>query len=355
MKKIFAGLISLFVMGGSAIAAEEVPLVIPLENRGALNMLIPDNYEKKVVRERDNDSPTVELHSDDGFIIMITPLWDSKNNQVKTAAELKPLIEEEGKRFLKNAVEKKLEIKEISGKNAAGYYFFLTDRAPKKGEYKYCLRAYISVGDLLINASMFSNESKNSLAKTVAILSKLSQQSLDMSQEELFEKTGITIVDKEDKKITAVSNPIYHYFLVIPYKKGWEFAMGNDYILYGRNGKMQLSIQKIKNESADDMPYLEAIKSQYLKHDDYYKTESIDINDKFKQNVLEIVADAATEKSKNRKQYNYFFTKTEEESRFIVHFSTLIDNREKESINEGIEVIKMLTASFRGDFEKKSN
>lgn len=332
--------------------AEERPIVVPIENRGALNILIPSNYEKRVVREEENPFPTVEIYGEEGFRVMITPMWDKKSMEVKTESEIRSFVERDGERLLPNAVEKRVEIKTINGKEAKGYYFVLTDKAPKKGEYKYCLRSYITVGNLLISGSMFSNENINSTEKAVAIFSKMSQHNIDMSAEELFEKTGITIVEQEDKKITAVSNPLYHYFLVIPYKTGWKFEMGDDYSLYGINGKMQLSVQIVKDRGMDDKKYLEAIKNQYLKNKEYYGTEAAEINNRLKYNVLEITADGSNEKNKNRKQYNYIFTKVEKDERYLIHFSTLAYAEDKESLKSAEDTVKMLTDSFRGDFER---
>ena len=56
------------------------------------------------------------------------------------------------------AVEAHIEVKELMGTSAKGYYFFATDRAPKPGEYKYMTQGILPVGELVVTFTVLTND-----------------------------------------------------------------------------------------------------------------------------------------------------------------------------------------------------
>ena len=87
------------------------------------------------------------------------------------------MMENNLRKMLPSAVEQQANIQEVNGTDGKGYYFLLTDKAPKPGEYPYAVRAGIGVGDLLLSVTILSR-SKNSegITATIKALQEARQQ-----------------------------------------------------------------------------------------------------------------------------------------------------------------------------------
>lgn len=206
MKKILICVMAFCFLGGQAIFGKNKTEVIPLYKRGALNLLMPENYEMNVYSEQNSISPTIEIYTKEKALIMITPLWDENSKEKISDKDLKDIIESGKNYMLPYAVETKVDIKKIDGKDSKGYYFILTDKAPKPNEYKYCLRSVLSVGDLLINATIFSNDnSAEIINRTIELLSNLSQtkqsEQIEKIANETFEKNNLNDLQKYSDSI----------------------------------------------------------------------------------------------------------------------------------------------------------
>jgi hypothetical protein len=56
------------------------------------------------------------------------------------------------------AVETTIEVRELQGAAARGYYFSATDRAPQPGEYKFLTQGMLRVGSLLVTFTILTND-----------------------------------------------------------------------------------------------------------------------------------------------------------------------------------------------------
>jgi hypothetical protein len=70
--------------------------------------------------------------------------------------KIKTLIDNDLRGMISSAVEQQVNIQEFKGNYGEGYYFLLTDKAPKSGEYPYAVRAGVGVGDLLLSVTVLS-------------------------------------------------------------------------------------------------------------------------------------------------------------------------------------------------------
>lgn len=71
--------------------------------------------------------------------------------------KIKPYAEKIGKKYLATSVEKKLVLKESRGPATAGYYYSLTDRAPKPGEWTYLTQGFFGIEDLMVYFTLLTN------------------------------------------------------------------------------------------------------------------------------------------------------------------------------------------------------
>ena len=69
------------------------------------------------------------------------------------------------------AVESEVEVKELKGAAGPGYYYTVTDRAPKAGEYKYLTSGIVRVGNLAVSFTVLTNDGQqNFIDEALAVL-----------------------------------------------------------------------------------------------------------------------------------------------------------------------------------------
>jgi hypothetical protein len=108
---------------------------------------------------------------------MITPLWSPDNApNFNNAAALKWAIEQHLKKMLPTAIEKDVPIQEFSAVDGPGFYFLVTDKAPKPGEYPYAVLAIVGVGELVLNVTILCKEKESEgIMETIRILQEARQ------------------------------------------------------------------------------------------------------------------------------------------------------------------------------------
>ena len=61
------------------------------------------------------------------------------------------------------AAEQTIEILELAGAAGVGYYFSVTDPAPKPGEYKHMTQGILPVGILLLPFTIYTNDGQQDI------------------------------------------------------------------------------------------------------------------------------------------------------------------------------------------------
>lgn len=142
-----------------------------------LRLLVPQTWQDEIRRPQEEFPPTISLTpgKDGSAEILVTPMWSpDRKPDFNSSARIRQLLEAEGGRLLPQAVEKEIQLHELKGQPLSGYYFSITDKAPKlePGEYRYMTQGGCGVGDLLVIFTIFSN-TKNSpaLADTLEMIS----------------------------------------------------------------------------------------------------------------------------------------------------------------------------------------
>jgi hypothetical protein len=78
----------------------------------------------------------------------------------KNPEAIKRSVKKKGTSLLAQAVENRLDIRELKGAHSTGYYFSLTDKAPKPGEFEFLTQGYIGLSQYLILFSVFTHNSQ---------------------------------------------------------------------------------------------------------------------------------------------------------------------------------------------------
>ena len=141
---------------------QEIEKIYRITKNRVLKLNFPLDWKDDIAPATDNSSYTIKLNPS-SFVVttraVINVFWDTKGEKkFNNAEQVKLKLEKKGKRLLENAVQSRLNLKEIKGKTSLGYYYLLTDKAPKPGGYKFIIQGGLGVGNLLIMYTIFSNE-----------------------------------------------------------------------------------------------------------------------------------------------------------------------------------------------------
>ena len=123
-----------------------------LPGHGTLQVNAPASWKDDYQQPRDN-FPTITYMQSGGspFKLLITAIWSGKGSSpLPNTDQLKQKVRESAEQVRPQAVEKVIEVKDLKGSAAVGYYFTATDRAPKAGEFKYMTQGMMRVGDLMV-------------------------------------------------------------------------------------------------------------------------------------------------------------------------------------------------------------
>jgi len=173
---------SLGLMGTApfASAAGETTLRhLAVPNRGQLELQAPASWRDKAEPIKGVGLPTITFHPVAGpeFEVLVSAIRGPAGSDFNSQAKVREQVERAGQAVLPMAVETKLVIKELAGQTGKGYYFSVTDRAPKLGEYKYMTQGEIGVGDLLLTFTILSHEKEGKvLQDALAMLAGAKQQ-----------------------------------------------------------------------------------------------------------------------------------------------------------------------------------
>lgn len=133
----------------------------PLADRGAIVLAVPDGWREEVRRPRPDLPPTIVYFSSplEAFRVLITPLWPKNPDAPKPPVDaVRESVRQAADSVKSQAVETSIKIEELKGSQAHGFYFSVTDRAPKPGEYKYMTQGVMGLADLRVTFTILTND-----------------------------------------------------------------------------------------------------------------------------------------------------------------------------------------------------
>ena len=136
-----------------------------LGQHGSLQLAVPHSWNDQMRQRQNDEPPTILLTPEQGynFNVQLTPLWPAKPDAVIPDAEtIKRTVSKAAGEAMPQVTETTIVTQEIQGANGSGYYFRVTDRAPKPAEFKYMIRGMLRVGDLVLAFSILSNDGAES-------------------------------------------------------------------------------------------------------------------------------------------------------------------------------------------------
>lgn len=141
---------------------------------GVLSLNVPKAWHNEFRQKKNDPLPVIKFKDKlkPSFEVLITPIGNiKKGRDSESLKSIKDHIEKVGKKLLAQAVEKELKLKEIKKGNTAGFYYSLTDKEVKPGEYRYLVQGGIKFEDLFMMFSVLSHKMEPEIVKeTVEIL-----------------------------------------------------------------------------------------------------------------------------------------------------------------------------------------
>jgi hypothetical protein len=94
--------------------------------------------------------------------------------------DVRAIVERSGRALLASAMEDRLVLEELRGAQVDGYFFRLTDQAPKPDEYKYVVQGAVRLADLLLTFTILTNQPDAPEAETALEMLRAAETSLGM-------------------------------------------------------------------------------------------------------------------------------------------------------------------------------
>jgi len=184
----------------------------PLPNHGKIQMKVPKTWRSKVSQPKNNLPPSIMFlpKSATSFQVLMTPLWPSSEKAAPDQRSIKKNIERIVEQMKPISVEKEIPIKELKGVAGVGYYFSMTDKAPKPGEFIHMTQGMYQLGELLITFTVFWNEGSGSASdETLRIL----ESATHLQDKSSLSNSGGAKVRKDAIQVSQKGN---NYVLTVP-------------------------------------------------------------------------------------------------------------------------------------------
>ncbi len=151
----------------------------PLNGHGQFQLKVPPEWKDDLNKSPYGLPPTIVFSQKSGapFNLMITPMLPPDNSAgLPPDDEVRRRVAQTAEHMKSQAVEKTIEIKQLTGPDARGYYYSATDRAPKPGEFKYMTQGILRVNELLVTFTVLTNDGQEQIAKdALAAMSSATQ------------------------------------------------------------------------------------------------------------------------------------------------------------------------------------
>jgi hypothetical protein len=121
---------------------------------GSIEIDIP---EHATAEEKGQNANALHYAFSDGKSTMLTTIIFGAPKKI-TEEKLKSTVRGTGQNMLDSAVENEIHLSSLKLEDGLAYYFSLTDKAPKPGEYKYVSQGLASLDEILISFTVLHND-----------------------------------------------------------------------------------------------------------------------------------------------------------------------------------------------------
>ena len=169
-------LMFLLALGGDALAQDKNVSFrsYDLQKRGALELSVPRTWNDQLEPAKKKGAPPSIIFSSDAgtdFNVRITPLWSTSSTPEPDINAIRRAMTVAAEDAKSVSVESDIALQPIEGTAGSGYYFNVTDRAPKPGEFKFMTQGMLQVGKLVLGFTILSNDAADAaVAQAITVL-----------------------------------------------------------------------------------------------------------------------------------------------------------------------------------------
>ena len=151
---------------------------------GTVDLAVPKSW--RVVNTGGEDEPplTLKFLLDQGsssmFMLSLAPM-NLAEFEGEDTVELRRRVLRGGEELLPESVENRVQVRILEGRDVVGYYFSLTDKAPKPDEYGYITQGAAIVGDLVMTFTLLSMDDNSISREQVVELVKSARHRLEVN------------------------------------------------------------------------------------------------------------------------------------------------------------------------------
>ena len=176
-----AVLVVLCCVGGTRVlAADTDNRRYTLPDHGSLQLKVPAVWKEEIAQDRDRLFSTIVLRGKSGapFDVVLMPIWPTEKGAPNPDREaLQRLVQRAAGGIRPQAQEKTIEVLEFEGAAGVGYYFSVTDPAPKPGEYTHMTQGILPVGSLLLLFTVYTNDGQQDIVTEALTMLKSASHS----------------------------------------------------------------------------------------------------------------------------------------------------------------------------------
>lgn len=137
-----------------------------LPDHGYIELQVPRSWRDDVRQPPGRLPPTIVFTPPAGssFQILLTPMFSVRDDvSMPSPAQIKATVARTAAQVKRRSVEKDVAVKELKGPSAIGYYFSVTDRAPRPEEYKYMTQGILRAGELMPTFTILTNDGADAI------------------------------------------------------------------------------------------------------------------------------------------------------------------------------------------------
>lgn len=165
---------ALLIFPCATFAEETETRAFSLPSHGTLQLKVPKSWQSKVSQSPGEPSPSIVFfpQGKPAFLVLLSPIRAARPDVVLSGpAEVRKNVEQAAELARPHAVEKAIQVRELKGPSIAGYYFQVTDKAPKPDEYKYMTQGMARLDTLLVTFTALTNDGQEHVsAQMISLL-----------------------------------------------------------------------------------------------------------------------------------------------------------------------------------------
>lgn len=157
-------------------AADTVEKSYALPEQGTLKLRAPREWKDELHPAQDKTPLTITFQPAKGarFEVLVTPIWRANPDvPVATRDTIAQRVRHTADEVKGQSVEQdNIPLVEFAGATGPGFYFSVTDKAPKPDEFKYLTQGMVRVSELVLTFSVLTNDGQADVVPTVLEMMK---------------------------------------------------------------------------------------------------------------------------------------------------------------------------------------